>query len=157
MARCEVPPLIGARFMTTKPARSKCSTSRLATILAPFQPAELGGELGEALCLGGLRQRQRRLGLSVARRLAAILAADVVGYSRLMGEDEAGTAKAVSERREAARPTSRAVCRWRPFCWLARRSASFKPSLSRSSLAKNCGRARSVAELREMIKSGTRH
>ena len=25
------------------------------------------------------------------RRLAAILAADVVGYSRLMGEDEAGT------------------------------------------------------------------
>jgi adenylate cyclase len=27
----------------------------------------------------------------VERRLAAILAADVVGYSRLMGEDEAGT------------------------------------------------------------------
>jgi class 3 adenylate cyclase len=26
-----------------------------------------------------------------APRLAAILAADVVGYSRLMGEDEAGT------------------------------------------------------------------
>ncbi len=25
------------------------------------------------------------------RRLVAILAADVVGYSRLMGEDEAGT------------------------------------------------------------------
>ncbi len=25
------------------------------------------------------------------RRLAAILAADVVGYSRLMGDDEAGT------------------------------------------------------------------
>ncbi len=25
------------------------------------------------------------------RRLAAILAADVVGYSRLIGEDEAGT------------------------------------------------------------------
>jgi hypothetical protein len=36
------------------------------------------------------------------RRLAAILAADVVGYSRLMGEDEAGTAKVVRERREAA-------------------------------------------------------
>ena len=28
---------------------------------------------------------------SVQRRLAAILAADVTGYSRLMGEDEAGT------------------------------------------------------------------
>src|SRR5687768_2104883 len=29
------------------------------------------------------------------RRLAAILAADVVGYSRLMGEDEAGTLAAL--------------------------------------------------------------
>jgi class 3 adenylate cyclase len=36
------------------------------------------------------------------RKLAAILAADVVGYSRLMGEDEAGTARLVRERREAA-------------------------------------------------------
>jgi TolB-like protein/class 3 adenylate cyclase len=46
--------------------------------------------------------------LSAARRLAAILAADVAGYSRLMGEDEAGTAKAVRERREAAAPIVRA-------------------------------------------------
>jgi adenylate cyclase len=38
------------------------------------------------------------------RRLGAILAADVVGYSRLMGEDEAGTALRVREHREAARP-----------------------------------------------------
>jgi TolB-like protein/class 3 adenylate cyclase/Flp pilus assembly protein TadD len=38
------------------------------------------------------------------RKLAAILAADVVGYSRLMGEDEAGTALSVREHREAARP-----------------------------------------------------
>jgi adenylate cyclase len=29
------------------------------------------------------------------RRLAAILAADVVGYSRLMGQDEAGTLAAL--------------------------------------------------------------
>jgi TolB-like protein/class 3 adenylate cyclase len=42
--------------------------------------------------------------MTATRRLAAILAADVVGYSRLMGEDEAGTARAVSEHREAARP-----------------------------------------------------
>src|SRR5271169_356980 len=42
--------------------------------------------------------------MTAARRLAAILAADVVGYSRLMGEDEAGTARAVSEHRDAARP-----------------------------------------------------
>ena len=39
-----------------------------------------------------------------ARRLAAILAADVVGYSRMMGEDEEGAAKSVRESREAAGP-----------------------------------------------------
>jgi TolB-like protein/class 3 adenylate cyclase len=42
--------------------------------------------------------------MTAARRLAAILAADVAGYSRLMGEDEAGTARAVREHRDAARP-----------------------------------------------------
>jgi class 3 adenylate cyclase len=42
--------------------------------------------------------------MTAARRLAAILAADFVGYSRLMGEDEAGTAKAIRERREASTP-----------------------------------------------------
>ena len=38
----------------------------------------------------------------VDRRLAAILAADVVGYSRLMEADEAGTARMVREHRTAA-------------------------------------------------------
>jgi class 3 adenylate cyclase len=42
--------------------------------------------------------------MTATRRLAAILAADVVGYSRLMGDDEAGTALRVREHREAARP-----------------------------------------------------
>src|SRR5271168_4861561 len=42
--------------------------------------------------------------MAMARKLAAIMAVDVVGYSRLMGEDEAGTARAVREHREAARP-----------------------------------------------------
>jgi len=42
--------------------------------------------------------------MSEIRKLAAILVADVVGYSRLMGENEAGTARAVRERRDAARP-----------------------------------------------------
>ena len=42
--------------------------------------------------------------MTAARRLAAILAADVVCYSRLMGEDEAGTAQAVRDLREAAAP-----------------------------------------------------
>jgi TolB-like protein/class 3 adenylate cyclase len=42
--------------------------------------------------------------MPATRKLAAILIADVVGYSRLMGEDEAGTARAVREHREAAHP-----------------------------------------------------
>ena len=42
----------------------------------------------------------------VQRRLAAILAADVVGYSRLMGEDEAGTLSALNRHRaELIHPT----------------------------------------------------
>ena len=41
------------------------------------------------------------------RRLAAIMAVDVVGYSRLMGEDEAGTLRAVREHQDAARPLVR--------------------------------------------------
>ena len=45
--------------------------------------------------------------MSGTRKLAAILAADVVGYSSLMGEDEAGTARAVRERRDAAAPIVR--------------------------------------------------
>ena len=36
----------------------------------------------------------------VERRLAAILVADVVGYSRLMGADEAGTMAALKQHRE---------------------------------------------------------
>ncbi len=42
--------------------------------------------------------------MTETRRLAAIMAIDVVGYSRLMGEDEAGTARVVREHREAAQP-----------------------------------------------------
>ena len=38
------------------------------------------------------------------RKLAAIMVVDVVGYCRLMGEDEAGTARAVRGHREAAIP-----------------------------------------------------
>ena len=42
--------------------------------------------------------------MSATRRLAAILAADVVGYSRLMGVDEVGTVRALREHRSAADP-----------------------------------------------------
>src|SRR5207248_5981653 len=62
------------------------------------------------------RARRRRMALlairenmlsgeRVERRLAAILAADVAGYSRLMGEDEAGTlARLRTHRRELIDP-----------------------------------------------------
>src|SRR6266478_4860757 len=42
--------------------------------------------------------------MNTTRRLAAILAADVAGYSRLMGLDEAGTAQALRGHRTAADP-----------------------------------------------------
>ena len=40
----------------------------------------------------------------IERRLTAILAADVAGYSRLMGVDEVGTACALREHRAAVDP-----------------------------------------------------
>jgi adenylate cyclase len=42
--------------------------------------------------------------MTQARKLTAVMAIDVVGYSRLMGHDEAGTALAVREHRDAAGP-----------------------------------------------------
>jgi adenylate cyclase len=37
---------------------------------------------------------------TIERKLAAIFAADVAGYSRLMGQDEAGTMRALTAHRE---------------------------------------------------------
>ena len=37
--------------------------------------------------------------IAVSRRLVAVFAADVEGYSRLMGADEVGTLKELTERR----------------------------------------------------------
>jgi TolB-like protein/class 3 adenylate cyclase len=42
--------------------------------------------------------------MTAIRKLAAILAADIVGYSRLMGEDEAETARVLREHRGASDP-----------------------------------------------------
>jgi class 3 adenylate cyclase len=47
--------------------------------------------------------------MSETRKIAAILAADVVGYSRLMGEDEAGTA--MTNHKGSAARTSRLLSR----------------------------------------------
>jgi class 3 adenylate cyclase len=43
---------------------------------------------------------------SVARRLAAILSADIAGYSRLMGEDEVATLRALKEHQARSFPSS---------------------------------------------------
>src|SRR5215472_18851108 len=42
--------------------------------------------------------------MATTRRLAAILAADIAGYSRLMGVDEVGTVQALREHRAAGDP-----------------------------------------------------
>jgi hypothetical protein len=52
--------------------------------------------------------------MTAARRLAAILAVDVAGYSRMMGEDEAGTALAVRDWREAEVRHRSTLDRFRP-------------------------------------------
>jgi adenylate cyclase len=41
--------------------------------------------------------------MAVSRRLVAVFAADVEGYSRLMGADEVGTLKGPTERRASIR------------------------------------------------------
>ncbi len=57
------------------------------------------------------------------RRLAAILAADVVGYTRLMGADEAGTLRRVTElRQQVLDPSSPSTVAassssWATGCW----------------------------------------
>jgi adenylate cyclase len=57
------------------------------------------------------------------RRLAAILSADVVGYSRLMGIDEAGTlARLKALRRDLIDPKSPPIragssSSWATACW----------------------------------------
>ncbi len=43
----------------------------------------------------------------VERKLAAILSADVVGYSRLMAEDEAATIRTLTDKNAPSRPTAR--------------------------------------------------
>jgi class 3 adenylate cyclase/pimeloyl-ACP methyl ester carboxylesterase len=57
--------------------------------------------LSRQVFAGNIIEGQLILGKPMQRRLAAILAADVVGYSRLMGEDEMGTITSLkSHRRE---------------------------------------------------------
>jgi class 3 adenylate cyclase len=71
----------------------------------------------------------------VERRLAAILAADVAGYSRLMGKDEEGTLAPLKEiRRELADPKiaeHRGTARNSSFAYKGQfaRSSSSRPGI----------------------------
>src|ERR1700722_6785989 len=51
----------------------------------------------------GLRAMIEAQSGRVGRRLAAIVAADMAGYSRLMGLDEVGTARTLREHRKVTR------------------------------------------------------
>jgi adenylate cyclase len=77
--------------------RARCTVDR-------FPPKEQSEAYAAHTCVGRLREgplSEER----VERRLAAILAADVVGYSRLMGADEEGTLAAMKViRRELVDP-----------------------------------------------------
>ena len=57
----------------------------------------------------------------VRRRLAAILAADVVGYSRLMGEDEAATLSRLNPLRgEVIDPNEGDNVPFLPISWIVK-------------------------------------
>ena len=52
--------------------------------------------------------------IAVSRRLVAVFAADVEGYSRLMGADEVGTLKGLTERRDPPELTTLRAAEPRP-------------------------------------------
>src|SRR5258708_1681386 len=55
---------------------------------------------GHTTCTGSTQGRRRTMPeIRVQRRLMALMSADVVGYSRLMGADEAGTLSGPKGRR----------------------------------------------------------
>src|SRR5580704_4823802 len=64
--------------------------------------AQTGGrrQLGRDDVVWGSLAMEQEQSVRVGRRLAAIVAADVAGYSRLMGLDEVGTARTLREHRK---------------------------------------------------------
>src|SRR3974377_1758268 len=87
----------------------------------------------------------------VGRRLAAIVAADVAGYSRLMGLDEVGTARALREHRKVTDALVAPIYGWpaERRAALPARSANtarlLTPSLRRSTVGRRkCARAAPV-------------
>src|SRR5712692_7526935 len=91
----------GPPCLMSRPARL-CGVDRLP----PGEQTKGSTSYRAARILDESRQGRKHLsGERVERRLAAILAADVAGYSRLMGRDEAGTlARLRAHRRELIDP-----------------------------------------------------
>ncbi len=98
--------LAAAYALARQDGRSEIRPGGSSALASPNSPSNgfnpIAPNIPEPLRRPAQGRAARRM--TAARRLAAILAADVVGYSRLMGEDEAGTALSVREHREAARP-----------------------------------------------------
>jgi adenylate cyclase len=81
------------------PQTQECVVAQVAGDVGPCGASSVRGA-------GGLTSTDRFIilhghGSAMERRLAAILAADVVGYSRLVEKDEAGTLAALASRRKA--------------------------------------------------------
>lgn len=94
MTRDEVQRVTNETFLRLSPQRRRQPYE-------PYTAAQLGVECrpqNRRSTMGTPEQRR------IDRRLAAILAADIAGYSRLMGADEFGTARALREHREAIDP-----------------------------------------------------
>src|SRR5215475_3501585 len=80
--------------MAARTARYGPPTARVGVRQRSWHPAPSATLMG-----AWMEQDSPRPG--VERRLAAILAADVAGYSRLMGLDEEGTLQALKSHRKA--------------------------------------------------------
>jgi hypothetical protein len=73
--------------------------------VGPDGSGALNARVGAGFEVGLVKTIDYRRAMPTVRRLAAILAADVAGYSRLMGADEEGT----HERLKATKPARWAI------------------------------------------------
>ena len=60
--------------------------------------------MGRSVDSGVIRSQAELMSGNIPRRLTAILSADIAGYSRLMGNDEAGTLRALKSHQDAVFP-----------------------------------------------------
>ena len=94
-------PRFGKRVPVTPVMRFSSGSQgfHLLTRRAP-KPRLAAGGIRAGWCRWGSLAMEQEQPVRVGRRLAAIVAADVAGYSRLMGLDEVGTARTLREHRK---------------------------------------------------------